>query len=227
MTVLPSRGSQWQIYLPIDSLYLVYLLNSSNWIAMPPKAVIWPLFRWGLLHPLPIQLCHSDASETDGPGTSRECDSHPWVLECVVIMWINCGSFVVITSGHQVKLPHRGSNDQQIPALSLCFRQWGGTSSQAFLSNGGCGVGGGFHKILSLNWQWQYMTKQGGLGHWLVDPRWIAPKPWTTPQWSKLIYSYTISIISTTPPAKGWRSRLLGRLSFSTPILQASWVGNH
>ena len=26
-----------QIYLPIDSLYLVYLLNSSNWIVLPPK----------------------------------------------------------------------------------------------------------------------------------------------------------------------------------------------
>ena len=25
------------IYLPIDSLYLVYLLNSGNWITLPPK----------------------------------------------------------------------------------------------------------------------------------------------------------------------------------------------
>ena len=37
MTVLPPRGSHWQIYLPIGGLYLVYLLNSGNWIAQPPK----------------------------------------------------------------------------------------------------------------------------------------------------------------------------------------------
>ena len=37
MTVLLPRGGHWQIYLPINSLYWVYLLNSSNWIALPPK----------------------------------------------------------------------------------------------------------------------------------------------------------------------------------------------
>ena len=37
MTVLLPRGSHWQIDLPIDSLYLVYPLHGSNWIALPPK----------------------------------------------------------------------------------------------------------------------------------------------------------------------------------------------
>ena len=132
-----------------------WFIHSTVLIGLPccPKAVIRPLFRQGLLCPLLVQLLHSDASKTNGPCTSRECGSHPWVLECVVIMWINCGSFAVIAARSQIKPHHGGSNNQQISALSFCFRQWGGTSSQVFLSNGGCGVGGGFHKILSLNWQ--------------------------------------------------------------------------
>ena len=37
MTVLLPRGSHWQIYLPIGSLYLVDPLNSGDWIASLPK----------------------------------------------------------------------------------------------------------------------------------------------------------------------------------------------
>ena len=32
-----SPSTHWKIYLPIDSPYWVYLLNSSNWITLPPK----------------------------------------------------------------------------------------------------------------------------------------------------------------------------------------------
>ena len=53
--------------------------------------------------------------------------------------------------------------------------------------------------------------------HWLVDPRWIAPKPWTTSHWLKVTCSCTASLRSTTLPTKGQRSVLLGRLNFSTP----------
>ena len=31
------KGSHWQVYLPINSLYLVYPFNSSKWIALLPK----------------------------------------------------------------------------------------------------------------------------------------------------------------------------------------------
>ena len=164
MTVLLPRGSHWQIYLPVDSLYLVYLLNSGNWIALLPKGSYLATLQTRSVMSLLVQLLHSGVSKTDGPGTSREHGSPLWVLEYIVIMWINCGSFAGIGVGPQVKLPHRNSNNQQIQALSFCFRWWGGTSSQVFLSNGGCSVGGGFHKILSLNWWWQHVAKQGGLG---------------------------------------------------------------
>ena len=51
--------------------------------------------------------------------------------------------------------------------------------------------------------------------HWLVDPRWIAPKCWTTSQWLKVTCSCTASLSSTTLPTKGQRSALLGGLNFS------------
>ena len=52
-------------------------------------------------------------------------------------------------------------------------------------------------------------------GHWFVDPRWIAPKPWTTSQLVNVTCSHTVSLSSTTLPAKEQRSGLSGRLSFS------------
>ena len=154
----------WQSFCP--EAVIGRFICSTVVIGLPyhPKTVIWLLLRWGLLCPSVIQLLHSGASITDCPGRSREGGSHPWVLEHVFIMWISCGSLAVIAIGSQVKLPHRGSNDQQVPVLSFCSRQWGGTSSHVFLSNRGSGVGSGFHKILSLNWQWQHVAKQGGLG---------------------------------------------------------------
>ena len=39
-------------------------------------------------------------------------------------------------------------------------------------------------------------------GHWLVDPRGIAPKPWTTSQLVNVTCSHTASLSSTTLPAK-------------------------
>ena len=63
-------------------------------------------------------------------------------------------------------------------------------------------------------------------GHWLVDPSWIAPKPWTTSQWLKVTCSHTVSLSSTTLPAKRQRSGLLGSVSFSAqycrPLVQAT-----
>ena len=56
-------------------------------------------------------------------------------------------------------------------------------------------------------------------GHLFVGPRWIAPKPWTTSQWLKVTCSHTVSLNSTMLPAKGWRSGLLGRLSFPPSIV--------
>ena len=55
-------------------------------------------------------------------------------------------------------------------------------------------------------------------GHQLVDPRWVTPKPCTTSQWSKVTYSCTVSLSSTTLPAKGQKSGLRGRLSFPPNI---------
>ena len=52
-------------------------------------------------------------------------------------------------------------------------------------------------------------------GHWLVDPRWIAPKPQTTSQLVSVTCSHTVSLSSTKLPAKGQRSGLSSRLSFS------------
>ena len=40
-------------------------------------------------------------------------------------------------------------------------------------------------------------------GHWLVDPRWITPKPQTTSQLVNVTYSHTVSLSSTTLPANG------------------------
>ena len=50
-------------------------------------------------------------------------------------------------------------------------------------------------------------------GHQLVDPRWIAPKPQTTTLLVNVTCSHTVSLSSTTLPAKGQRSRLSSRLS--------------
>ena len=166
----------------------------------------------------PIQLLYSGTSITDCPSTSREHGSHLWVLECVFIMWINCGSFAVITARPQVKLPHRGSNDQQILALSFCFRQW-----VVHLVMSSSAMGDAVWVVASIKSCASTGSDSAWLnrvvwGHWLVDPRWIAPKPWTTSQWSKVTYSCTVSLSSTTLPAKGWRSRLLSRLSFSPNI---------
>ena len=44
-------------------------------------------------------------------------------------------------------------------------------------------------------------------GHWLVDPRWITPKPQTTSLLVNVTCSHTVSLSSTTLPAKG---RFLG-----------------
>ena len=53
-------------------------------------------------------------------------------------------------------------------------------------------------------------------GHWLVAPKWTTPKSWTTSQLGNVTCSCTVSLSSTTLPARGWRSGLSSRLSFST-----------
>ena len=53
-------------------------------------------------------------------------------------------------------------------------------------------------------------------GHLLLDPRWIAPNPWTTSQWLKVTCYCMASLSFTMLPTKGWRSGLLGGLNFST-----------
>ena len=170
-----------------------------------------PLFRQGPSCLLFIQLLYNSAFITDCLGRPREGGSHPRVLECI----LSSGSFGTIAMGSQAELPYRGSDNKQLPIFSFCSRQQGVASSHVFLSSRWSGGGCGFCKILTLNRQSQYAVKQGGWGHQLVDPRWIAPKPWTTSQWLKVTCSCMVSLSSTMLPTKGWRSGLLGRLSFS------------
>ena len=137
-------------------------------------------------------------------------------------MYISCGYFGVIAAVSQVKLPHRGSNNQQTLVLSFCPSQWGGTSSHIFLSNRRSVWVVVSAKSCSSTGNDSTWLNRVVWGHLLVDPRWIAPKPWTTSQWLKVTYSHTVSLSSTILPAKGWRSRLLGRLSFSAQYCRPS-----
>ena len=57
MTVCPSRGGLWQAYLPIGSLPLVCLLNSSSWITLLPKGRYLATPQMYLTHPTPLQWC--------------------------------------------------------------------------------------------------------------------------------------------------------------------------
>ena len=52
-------------------------------------------------------------------------------------------------------------------------------------------------------------------GHQFVAPMLISPKPWRMSQLVNVTCSHTTSLSSTTPPAKGQKSGLSGRLSSS------------
>ena len=51
-------------------------------------------------------------------------------------------------------------------------------------------------------------------GHWLVAPGLTLPKPWMMSHLVKTTCSFTLSLISLTLLAKGWKSGSSGGLSF-------------
>ena len=205
MTVLLPRGSLWQAYLPIGRLYFIGLLNSGSWVSLPPKG--------GYLTTLQIclslvQCLYSGTSIYDCPGRPRENSSHPWVPECVFITVGILGLSLpgpklscLTTSRYQFSpsVPNSGVEHPAASSSATGEVVWVVTSAKSCSSTGGDSM-----QLNRVVW-----------GHLLVDPRWITPKPWTTSQWLNVTCSLTISLNSAMIPTKGWRSGLLGRLSFS------------
>ena len=97
-------------------------------------------------------------------------------------MCISSGSFGIITAGSQVKLPHTGSNDQQVPVflsvpdgglvLLVMSSSAMGEAVWVVVSIKSCSsTGSDSMQLNRVLW-----------GHQLMDPRWITPKLWTTSQ---------------------------------------------
>ena len=128
---------------------------------------------------------------------------------------LSSGSFGTIAVGSQIELPYRGSDNKQVPTFSFCSGCWVVHSVMSSSAVDGVAEVVASVKSCSSTGSLNMQLNKVVWGHWLVDPRWIAPKPWTTCQWLKVTCSCTASLSSTMLPTKGQRSRLLGRLSFS------------
>ena len=210
-TALPDDrpSALWQSYLPIGGLYLVGPLNSSSWVTLHPTMGILLLFQWGLSL---IQLLYSGASITDCSGRPRENSSHLWVPECA---FISCWYLRILLPGPKLSCPttsrYRFSLSvpnrevEHPPASSSAAGEavWVVTSAKSCSSTGS-----------DSTWLNRVVW-----GHLLVDPRWIAPKPWTTSQWLKVTCSRTVSLNSTMLPCQSAEVRTSWQVKFFHPVL--------
>ena len=104
---------------------------------------------------------------------------------------------------------------QQVLVLSFCSRWW-----VVHLAMSSSAMGEAVWVVVSikscpLTGSDSMQPNRAVWGHQLVDPRWITPKPQTTSQLVNVTCSCSVSLSSTTLPAKGQRSELSSGLTFS------------
>ena len=187
------------------------------------EAVIWLFLRQGLLCLSLVQLLHSGTSITDCPekvaairwfqNVFSSCGS---VVYLFVLLppgpKLSCPTEAVMNSRYwfSLSVPDSGVVHPVTSSSAMGEAAWVVVSIKSCPSTGSDGM---------------QLNRVVG-GHWLVALRWITPKLCPTSQWLKVTCSHTVSLSSTTLPAKGWRSGLLSRLNFFHSILQPSCIGN-
>ena len=172
---------------------------------------ILPLFRQGPLHFIFTQLLYDSAFITVYPG-------RPGNVATIL-------GFQNVLSALEPLGASPWGPKLSYPTESVATNKYqfsppipGGRAMHSVMSSSA--VDGGVEVVASA----KFCPSTGGLNmllskvvwcHWLMDPRCISPKSWTTSQWLKVTCSHTASLSSTMLPTKGWRFALLGGLNFS------------